>query len=165
MPLSEADTSGKFIIPKLQAAGWDNDPHSIVGQRSITDGRIIPAGKGFIRRPPRRVDRSGPTREVRYYEHSLPEGRKNDTKTQPLRYEAFEPCLAWWQKREENDRAWRVPAEELLAANCNLDRKNPRTKNDLVHRPPEELVASILEKEQRIVEIVEWIKALLEKPV
>ncbi len=56
MPLSEADTSRKFIIPKLQAVGWEDDPHSIAEQRSITDGRIIPAGKRFIRRPPRRVD-------------------------------------------------------------------------------------------------------------
>lgn len=110
-------------------------------------------------------DRSGPTREVWYYEHPLPEGRKNYTKTQPLRYEEFEPCLAWWNRREENDRAWRVPVDELLAANCNLDRKNPNTKNDLVHRSPEELVASILEMEQRIIEIVGRIKALLEKPL
>jgi type I restriction enzyme R subunit len=56
MSLSEADTCRKFVIPKLQAAGWDNDPHSIAEQRSITDGRIIPAGKGFVRKPPRRVD-------------------------------------------------------------------------------------------------------------
>jgi len=40
----------------MQAAGWDDDPHSIAEQRSITDGRIIPAGKGFVRKPPRRVD-------------------------------------------------------------------------------------------------------------
>lgn len=110
-------------------------------------------------------DRTGPTKEVWYYEHPLPERRKNYTKTQPLRYEEFEPCLAWWNKREENDRAWRVPAEELLAADFNLDRKNPNIKNDLVHRSPEELVASILDKEQRIVEIVGRIKALLEKPL
>ena len=56
MPLSEADTSRKFIIPKLQASGWDDDPHSIAEQRSITDGRIVPVGKGFIRKPPKRVD-------------------------------------------------------------------------------------------------------------
>ncbi len=110
-------------------------------------------------------DRSGPTKEVWYYEHPLPEGRKNYTKTQPLKYEELQPCLAWWTKRQENDRAWRIPAKELLAANCNLDRKNPKTKNDLVHRPPEELVASILEKEQRIIEIVGRIKTLLEKPL
>jgi type I site-specific restriction endonuclease len=40
----------------LQAAGWDNDPHSIVEQRTVTDGRIIPVGKGFVRKPPKRVD-------------------------------------------------------------------------------------------------------------
>jgi type I restriction enzyme R subunit len=53
---TEADTCRKFVVPKLQAAGWDNEPHSIAEQRTITDGRIIPAGKGFIRKPPKRVD-------------------------------------------------------------------------------------------------------------
>ena len=43
-------------MPKLLAAGWDNDPHSIAEQRTITDGRIVPVGKGFVRNPPRRVD-------------------------------------------------------------------------------------------------------------
>ncbi len=56
MGLSEADTCRKFVVPKLVAAGWDNDPHSIAEQRSITDGRIVPVGKGFIRKPPKRVD-------------------------------------------------------------------------------------------------------------
>ena len=31
-------------------------PHSIAEQRSITDGRIVPVGKGFVRKPPKRVD-------------------------------------------------------------------------------------------------------------
>lgn len=41
MALSEADTCRKFVVPKLQKAGWDNEPHSIAEQRSITDGRIV----------------------------------------------------------------------------------------------------------------------------
>jgi len=53
---NEADTCRKWVTPRLQAAGWDNDPHSIAEQRSITDGRVIPVGKGFIRKPPKRVD-------------------------------------------------------------------------------------------------------------
>lgn len=53
---TEADTCRKFVVPKLQSAGWDSDPHSIAEQRSITDGRIVPVGKGFIRKPPKRVD-------------------------------------------------------------------------------------------------------------
>ena len=106
-------------------------------------------------------DRSGPTSEVWYYEHPLPEGRKNYTKTQPLQYEEFEPCQRWWNARKENDRAWKAPAADLLANNCNLDRKNPRGKEDITHLPPEQLVASILEKERKIIEIVETIQILL----
>jgi type I restriction enzyme R subunit len=42
---NEADTCRKFVVPSLQAAGWDNDPHSIAEQRTITDGRVVPVGK------------------------------------------------------------------------------------------------------------------------
>jgi type I restriction enzyme R subunit len=53
---TEADTCRTFVVPRLQAAGWDNEPHSIAEQRTITDGRIVPVGKGFVRKPPKRVD-------------------------------------------------------------------------------------------------------------
>jgi len=108
-------------------------------------------------------DRSGPTGEVWYYEHPLPNGRKNYTKTQPLQFEDLEPCIAWWNEREENDRAWKVSATELIDGGFNLDRKNPRGKEDIAHLPPEELVESIMQKEQRIMEIMGNIKALLGK--
>jgi type I restriction enzyme R subunit len=44
------------VVPLLQAAGWDSEPYSIAEQRTVTDGRIVPVGKGFIRKPPKRVD-------------------------------------------------------------------------------------------------------------
>jgi type I restriction enzyme M protein len=106
-------------------------------------------------------DRSGPTHEVWYYEQPLPEGRKNYTKTQPIQFDEFQTCLDWWQTREENDRAWKVPADELLANNCNLDRKNPNGRQDFEHLPPEQLAEDILKKEQRIMEIVTEIETLL----
>jgi type I restriction enzyme R subunit len=53
---NEADTCRKSVAPLLQQAGWDNEPHSIAEQRTITDGRVIPVGKGFVRKPPKRVD-------------------------------------------------------------------------------------------------------------
>lgn len=108
-------------------------------------------------------DRTGPTKDVWYYEHPLPEGRKNYTKTQPLQFEEFADCLKWWGKRKENERAWKVPAKDLLANGCNLDRKNPNGKEDITHLPPEQLAASILEKERRIAEIVKGIQKLLAK--
>jgi type I restriction enzyme M protein len=108
-------------------------------------------------------DRSGPTREVRYYEQPLPEGRKNYTKTAPIQFEEFAPLVTRWNKREENDHAWKVPAAELLASGCNLDRKNPRAKEDITHLPPAQLAADILKKEQRIAEIMGNIQKLLAK--
>src|SRR5208282_5800911 len=108
-------------------------------------------------------DRSVPTREVWYYEQPLPEGRKNYTKTAPIQFEDFAPLVAWWSKRKETDNAWKVPATELLANGCNLDRKNPRAKEDITHLPPAQLASDILKKEQRIAEIMGNIEKLLAK--
>lgn len=108
-------------------------------------------------------DRSHPTEEVWYYEQPLPEGRKNYTKTQPIQFEEFAGCLAWWQGREENERAWKVSTTDLLANGCNLDRKNPNAATDLEHLPPEQLADDILKKEQRILEIMVEVKAQLIK--
>lgn len=106
-------------------------------------------------------DRSGPTKEVWYYEQPLPEGRKNYTKTQPIQFDEFKDCIAWWGKRKENDQAWKVPVKELLEAGCNLDCKNPRSKVDFEHLPPEQLADDILKKELRIAELMQEIKAAL----
>ena len=95
------------------------------------------------------------------YEQPLPEGRKNYTKTQPIQFEEFADCLAWWNQREASARAWKVPAADILANGCNLDIKNPSGKQDLEHMPPEQLADSILLKEQRIAELMAEIKAVL----
>ncbi len=117
-------------------------------------------------------DRSGPTKEIWYYEHPLPEGRKNYTKTQPLQFEEFAPCVAWWTNREENDRAWKVSVNDVLKydehgnlISVNLDIKNPNGKQDFEHLPPEQLVDDILKKEQRIMQIMTEIKATLHRGV
>jgi type I restriction enzyme M protein len=109
-------------------------------------------------------DRSGPTREVWYYEQPLPEGRKSYTKTAPLQFEEFEGCIKWWGTREESNHAWKVPASELLGNNCNLDCKNPRAKEDITHLPPADIATDILKKEMRIAEIMGAIRNLLAKP-
>jgi len=113
---------------------------------------------------------SGPTDTIWYYEHPLPEGRKQYTKTRPLRYEEFEPLLAWWGERQENERAWKVAVDEVLKydgegnlLSANLDLKNPRGGEDLEHVPPEKLVASIVEKEQQILALMAEIQEVLQK--
>ena len=44
---------------------------------------------------------------------------------------------------------------------CNLDLKNPHTGEAIDHRRPGEIVDSIIEKERRILAIMEEIKATL----
>jgi type I restriction enzyme R subunit len=52
--ITEADTCRKYVLPKLYAAGWNDD--QINEQKSFTDGRIVPVGGKGRRRPGKRAD-------------------------------------------------------------------------------------------------------------
>jgi type I restriction enzyme M protein len=80
-----------------------------------------------------------------------------------MQFEEFATLAEWWKNREKNERAWKVSVTELLANGCNLDRKNPHARGDVTHLPPEELAASILEKERRIMEIMGNIQKIVAK--
>jgi type I restriction enzyme M protein len=111
-------------------------------------------------------DRCGPTKAIWYYEQPLPEGRKSYSKTQPIQYEEFADCISWWGNRSENDRAWRVPVDQVLRydsdrklLSVNLDIKNPNGKQAFEHLPPERLIADIIAKERQILAMLEDIRA------
>lgn len=115
-------------------------------------------------------ERGRPTKEIWFYEQPLPEGRKNYTKTQPMQFEEFADCLAWWNKRKESEHAWKVKAKNVLKydddgklVSVNLDIKNPNAKAELEHLPPEQLVESIITKERQILGLMDEIKALVAK--
>src|SRR5262249_42197795 len=99
------------------------------------------------------------TKEIWYYEHPLPEDRKY-SKTKPLEFEEFRSLLEWWDRREEGERTWKVPVQQVIDNGFNLDLKNPRAAAKLEHLPPERLVASIVEKERKILAIMEEVKGL-----
>jgi type I restriction enzyme M protein len=89
-----------------------------------------------------------PTQAVWYYEHPYPAGAKSYNKGKPIRIEEFEAERTWWGNeadgfaaRVENERAWRVPIEQIKAGNFNLDLKNPHQSDegpgDVDHLLPE----------------------------
>jgi type I restriction enzyme M protein len=99
-----------------------------------------------------------PTTAVWYYEHPYPAGVKNYNKGRPIAIEEFDAERAWWGKesngfkvRVENERAWRVPIEQIKAGGYNLDLKNPHDSGegpgDVEHLLPEyeKLLAQIAE--------------------
>ncbi len=113
-------------------------------------------------------DRSEATQDIWFYQIPMPEGRKKYTKTKPMQYEEFADCLKWWNKREEGPQAWKVAADEVLKydddsklVSANLDIKNPHSLEALEHRAPEELIAEMLEKEKRVIAIMEELGAIL----
>lgn len=117
-------------------------------------------------------DRTGPTKEIWYYEIPLPEGRNSYTKTKPMRFEESSDCLAWWNKREENEHAWKVSARDVLKyddednlISVNLDIKNPNSAEATEHLPPEQLVAGIIEKEKQILALMDEIEQVLVEEV
>ncbi|MEQ8846821.1 class I SAM-dependent DNA methyltransferase [Botrimarina sp.] len=78
-----------------------------------------------------------PTKDVWYYEHTYPEGVKSYNKTKPIALEEFDPIKKWWgtesngfQKRKENEHAWRVSAQDIIDNGYNLDLKNPHNADE-----------------------------------
>ena len=115
---------------------------------------IIPTNLLFFQR-------DGPTKEIWYYELPLPEGRKNYTKTKPLRDAEFEECRALWDERPVTEHSWPVSVAQVVDNDYNLDIKNPSSQEALVHRPPAELAEAILEKERRILTLMTEIQKAL----
>ena len=65
------------------------------------------------------------TKEVWYYEHTLPEGAKAYNKTKPIRIEEFEDIKNWWKNREESEVSWKVSINTIKERGFDLDIKNP----------------------------------------
>lgn len=113
-------------------------------------------------------DRSGPTEDIWFYEISTPEGRRKYTKTNPLDYSAFSECINWWNKRQENEHAWKINSSDILVfdelgklATVNLDIRNPRSLEALEHEDPKLLLEKIQDKENSIISILNELKGAL----
>ncbi len=113
-------------------------------------------------------DRSGPTQAIWYYQVPLPAGRRKYTKTKPMEDADLTACLAWWDDRTEGANAWRVNVADVLKYDAegrllsvNLDIKNPHGLEALEHREPLEIVADIINKEQRLLAVVSEISDFL----
>jgi len=98
------------------------------------------------------------TKEVWYFEHPYPEGYKSYSKTKPIRIEEFELEKSWWYDRKENEYAWRVPVDEIIAHGYNLDIKNPNAPNDTYGDPDK-----LLKKYNEILGQIEKTRETLKK--
>jgi type I restriction enzyme M protein len=75
-------------------------------------------------------EKEKPTKEIWYWEHKLPEGVKAYSKTKPIQKSEFDGLKKWWKKRKENEQAWKVSIDTIIANGYNLDIKNPNTPKE-----------------------------------
>lgn len=84
-----------------------------------------------------------PTKEIWYFEHPLPEGIKNYSKSNPIRLKEFELEKKWWNNREENECAWKVCIDDIIDGNYNLDIKNPNMVQEEEMQTPDKIMETI----------------------
>jgi type I restriction enzyme M protein len=104
-------------------------------------------------------EKKGLTEDIWYYELPLPAGRKQYTKTIPLKYEEFQECQNLWASRLSGRNCWIVKKSEIK--NFNLDIKNPNKDPDVERQAPEKLLAQIEDKERDILNLISELKKLL----
>jgi type I restriction enzyme M protein len=107
-------------------------------------------------------EKGTPTKKIWYYEHHVPEGQKAYSMTKPIRFEHLKSCIEWWDKREDNDVAWKVTIDEIKARNYNLDFKNPHTVEE-DHGEPAELLTKLEASEAETAKLRDRLKVILEE--
>ncbi|TLD39995.1 MAG: Type I restriction-modification system, DNA-methyltransferase subunit M [Candidatus Jettenia ecosi] len=103
-------------------------------------------------------EKGKPTKEVWYWEHKLPEGVKAYSKTKPIQKSEFDALKKWWKKRKENEQAWKVSLDTVVANGYNLDIKNPHTPEEKHAYSSVELVTMLHESFRKSDELLEKLK-------
>lgn len=108
-----------------------------------------------------------PTKDIWFYEHPYPAGVKNYSKTRPMKFEEFQQEMDWWGNeadgfaaRVENEQAWKVSIDEVIARNFNLDIKNPHVVETISH-DPDELLASYRQQQQELEGLLGQLQTIL----
>ncbi len=108
-----------------------------------------------------------PTENVWYYEHPYPDGVKSYNKSKPMRFDEFTAEIAWWgyetdgfAARVENEQAWKVSVEDIIALNYNLDIKNPYIGEQINH-DPDKLLQKYQEQQIRISDLRDKLKSII----
>lgn len=98
------------------------------------------------------------TKEIWYYEHTLPEGQKSYSKTKPIKIEELKPIKDWWNNREESEVSWKVSLEDLKKRGYDLDIKNPNRKEEVLEYTSEELIKKLEDSFVESQKLLEEIK-------
>ena len=109
-------------------------------------------------------DRSRKTKEIWYYDfagYSKDILNKNYTKASPVEDKDLEDCYEKWKKREMSKYSWIAPIGKIMKGNYNLSARNPSKEVEVEYESPQQLVASVLQKEREILQALEEFRDVL----
>lgn len=108
-------------------------------------------------------DKTGPTKEIYYYDIPLPEGYRSFSKTKPFKSEHLDVVRDWWNNRNgDNNNSYVVMIDEVKQAGYNLDFKNPNKINQEHECTLVELLTSMDEQARNIKSLVAKLTEALE---
>ena len=94
------------------------------------------------------------TKDIWYYEHTLPEGYKAYSKTKPIRIEEFNEIKKWYKKPTEQENAWKVNIGIIIERGYDLDIKNPNKKVEEVSYNRKEIIENIKHNQTQINHLI-----------
>lgn len=106
-------------------------------------------------------DKGEPTKEIWYWEHKLPEGMKAYSKTKLIQKKEFENLKEWWNKRAENEEAWKVSIDDIASNGYNLDIKNPHLPEGEKSYSSTELLGMLQKSFKKSDELLDQLKSEL----
>lgn len=149
-------TSGAYLQVKKELLENYN-LHTIISLPSGVFANVSPKGGSGPKTNLLFFERGQPTTEIWYYELTPPND-KNYTRTNPIKDEDLEDTFKKWQKKEVSENSWVVKVEDIIKRDYDLSAKNPNRVKGIIYRKPEELVKSVLKKEEEIGKILDSLK-------
>ncbi len=99
-------------------------------------------------------EKGKPTKEIWYYEHTLPEGYKAYSKTKPIQISEFDEIKKWWVQRTESDSAYKVSIDTIKEKRYDLDIKNPNKVVEKVIYDRKEIIKTFKSNQNRITQLI-----------
>ena len=103
-------------------------------------------------------EKTGPTKDIWFYQMNTRKGLKTYSKTDPLTFEDFSDVLDWYQNKNKNKNSWNVKMDDIT--DYNLDVPNPYKEKEKVLESPEKILNNIIQTNKKFTDIILKMKQL-----